>query len=622
MNIRNIKIINKLLFAIIPLLIIMPIIVLYTFYNHSAEGLNSAMLDKAKNKSHLIQKLIKEYQVRAIEIASVFAYSDEIKKAYYLKDENKGRQLLDKIISPKVESIKRNSNIDNFRLHFHKAPAKSFLRQWNKTGGDDLSSFRFTLLHVYKTKKPLMAIEIGKGGFAIRGIVPILDQNKYLGSVEFFFEPFDIIPFLTDGKDVGIKRDTGVILLVSEDEIKQLSFKEEIKKYFSGRIGSMMISKKSEKWIEPKTMLKIDSINKVIESSKIQIDQNDNIFASYIPISDFSKKIVGLMVIIDDVSNENKKSKKTLIDTISYLMIIEIIIIVFIIFSIRIIISDPIQDIIIKIREIISDKDDEDSKNSHHNDEVQELNYYLKILENAIQKEKEFNQLKSEFTTNVNHELKTPLTSIIMTVKFIKKRIETLDKEQLSQRIDRIDISSKKLHELVNEILNLSRLDKNQIDCQIEDINIKQLVEDLEETYTDLFYEKGLDWKIDISEELTVQTDYNHVYMIINNLLSNSLKFSDEGFVELKITKNTDNFIIQVEDSGVGIPADKRESIFERFFQLGNIDNKAPGTGIGLHMVKRLTEKHGGKVEVSGDFTKGAIFKVIIPLKSKWHDNN
>lgn len=241
-----------------------------------------------------------------------------------------------------------------------------------------------------------------------------------------------------------------------------------------------------------------------------------------------------------------------------------------------------------------------------------------KELEVAIEREKELAQLKDEFTTNVNHELKTPLTSILMTTQYLLKRIDNLDKNKIEERIKRIYHSGKSLLQLVNEILDLAKFNSNNLNCTIDRMCIRDLFQDLKKNFRDLFEGKGLEYKIKIEDDIYIENDYTHLLKIMNNLLSNAYKFTEKGYVSLEAEQDDQFVYLKVQDTGQGIDEKNFTKMFERYQQLGSAENKAPGTGIGLHLVKKLSEKHGGRVEVESELDKGSTFTVILPLVSKW----
>ncbi len=174
---------------------------------------------KIEDKSKLIDDLLIEFENKGIQLATSFAHMPEVKKSYLYENKEEGALYLKSVVSPIIEEIKQNLNLENLKVHFHKAPATSFLREWKDARHDDLSWFRFTVLEVHKTKKSLKAIELGKGGFAIRGLVPIFNEDEYIGSVEVFFEPFDILPLM-----ISDKMTEGVVLLVDQESAKKSIF--------------------------------------------------------------------------------------------------------------------------------------------------------------------------------------------------------------------------------------------------------------------------------------------------------------------------------------------------------------------------------------------------------------
>lgn len=257
---------------------------------------------------------------------------------------------------------------------------------------------------------------------------------------------------------------------------------------------------------------------------------------------------------------------------------------------------------------------------------VVEMSQNLKLanskLSNIVEEERKIAKIKDEFTDNISHELKTPLTSIMMSTQYIMKRIDSLSKEKIEERIKRIDFSSKKLLQLIEEILELSKLDSGNYDCQIVDVHLYQILNELSQQYQELIESKGIYLNMEIDQSIKFKNDSNHIYKIINNLLSNACKFTEKGGIDLIVQLDGDHILITVQDSGCGIEEDNFDLIFDRYMQVDRYKNERPGTGIGLNFVKILVEKHGGIIELESIPGKGSQFKITLPRISHWNSIN
>ncbi len=239
-------------------------------------------------------------------------------------------------------------------------------------------------------------------------------------------------------------------------------------------------------------------------------------------------------------------------------------------------------------------------------------------LQNLVDKEQELSRMKDEFTGNINHELKTPLTSIMMTIDYLQSKLEQLCKDKIRDKLTRLNKASIKLLNLVNELLDFSRMEAGKLDCQLSRICLFDILDTIRDSFDDICRQRGLQLSLVCPKDITVNMDYNHLYKIINNLIHNACKFSHQGKIDINAFLNNDFVDISITDTGCGISQDHFQLIFSRFKQVYSQERKTPGTGIGLHMVKELTEKHGGNVLVNSKIGKGSIFTIQLPVCSQW----
>jgi methyl-accepting chemotaxis protein len=244
----------------------------------------------------LVEDLIDQLQQEALQVSTVIASLEQVKSAYRLDDEAAGREALSEEMDQLAGSLGSVRNLEQYRIHFHKPPAVSFYRTWTDRAGDDLSSFRNTVLEVRRTQEPLQAIELGRGGFVIRGIAPILDEGAYLGSVEVYFQPTEIVPFLSS------QLRTGVVLLVNRNAAENLFFEEDLEQYFLGSLGDSLVSAVTEEWIEPESMIDLELVDQARQSARTALDQSGVFYEAYIPLRDFSGEVQGHLVSIIDTS--------------------------------------------------------------------------------------------------------------------------------------------------------------------------------------------------------------------------------------------------------------------------------------------------------------------------------
>lgn len=266
--------------------------------------------------------------------------------------------------------------------------------------------------------------------------------------------------------------------------------------------------------------------------------------------------------------------------------------------------------------------------------EEQKSDIYNKneILNKAQQElEKKANELeitskyKSEFLANMSHELRTPLNSILVLSQMLSSRQKNSNMtEKEIEYANTIYSSGSDLLELINDILDLSKIEAGKVDLIFENMNLNDFVNNIKCNFNPIATNKGLDFIVEIDSELPVfiYTDVMKVQQIIRNLLSNAFKFTEKGQVKLKFDRTKEcedsgfnkEISISVIDTGIGIPKDKVDVIFEAFKQVdGTTSRKYGGTGLGLSISRELSKLLGGKLIVNSDEGKGSVFTLIMP---------
>ena len=245
-----------------------------------------------------------------------------------------------------------------------------------------------------------------------------------------------------------------------------------------------------------------------------------------------------------------------------------------------------------------------------------------KKLEEAIHLE----SIRNEFFGNISHEFKTPLNIILGIVQLIDKNIEldNISKENLIRHVDIMKQNSYRLLRLVNNLIDISRIDIGYYNLQPSNYNIVKVIEDITLSIAEYVKHKKINliFNTDV-EEITLACDPDKIERVMLNLLSNAIKYTDDnGDIYVSLNKVNEDVVVSVKDSGVGIPNDKLELIFDRFGQANDIlSRRCEGSGIGLSIVKSIVEMHGGKIEVFSEIGKGSEFVFNIPIKILEEEN-
>nr|WP_321484696.1 ATP-binding protein [uncultured Draconibacterium sp.] len=244
---------------------------------------------------------------------------------------------------------------------------------------------------------------------------------------------------------------------------------------------------------------------------------------------------------------------------------------------------------------------------------------YQKVLKKAKTHAENLARTKELFVATVSHEMRTPVNAIYgLSEQLLQKQHDEKTQEDLKVIFD----STKHLTELVNDTFDFSRLEKQNIQLAPVHFSLKDLLRKIELYNKPSAEAKNISFRIENTQEndLVLFGDEGRLKQILNNLITNALKFTDEGEVKLAVTDKEQNKQIQlnfeISDTGIGIPKESQDKIFDDFVQLDtDINKKAGGTGLGLYIVKKLVDLLGGKISVESEVNKGTRFLVSIPLQ-------
>ena len=234
----------------------------------------------------------------------------------------------------------------------------------------------------------------------------------------------------------------------------------------------------------------------------------------------------------------------------------------------------------------------------------------------------EMDQLKTEFFANVSHELRTPLNVILTTIQtlnlFASVNLSGEDSKKIARYIKIMQQNCFRLLRLINNLIDITKIDSGFFELHLQNCNIISVVEEITMSVADYVENKGLQLLFDTEiEEKIIACDPDKIERIILNLLSNAVKFTKPGGqISVTITERESTIAISVKDTGIGIPSDKLNIIFERFRQVNKtLTRDHEGSGIGLSLVKSLVEMHEGKIELFSEYGRGSEFIIELPVK-------
>lgn len=247
-----------------------------------------------------------------------------------------------------------------------------------------------------------------------------------------------------------------------------------------------------------------------------------------------------------------------------------------------------------------------------HSDITRKKLAETKLLE-ALNKEKELNDMKSRFVSTSSHEFRTPLSSILLTTESLISYRSKMNDEQMEHRLIRIKDQAMHLSSIVENILQLSKLQDGKLSCNLEPVELISFSRNLINVFND---DEKLHQSITFNttdEEISINADKRLLRQIFNNLISNAIKYSPENTkIEVDIKKIDKSVFIIVSDNGIGISREDQKHLFSPFFRASNASNIS-GNGLGLSIVKESVLLHKGKISVSSNLAQGTTFTIVLP---------
>lgn len=235
------------------------------------------------------------------------------------------------------------------------------------------------------------------------------------------------------------------------------------------------------------------------------------------------------------------------------------------------------------------------------------------ILFTDVSQVKEIEKMQKQFFSDISHELKTPMSAIIGSVEILKKE-GIQNKETFDEFMGILLKESYRMQNIIEDILELSRLEQPRVVLSPKLIDVNLLIKDTVELFEPLAKDKQLSliYQTKISHDLML--DDTIIKTVLNNLVSNAIKYSNSGVISIKAYDDDQNLMIKVQDEGIGISKTDIPLIFDRFFQVDRSRSKKLGAGLGLSIVKRMVELNNGTIEVESELGIGSTFSITLPI--------
>lgn len=250
---------------------------------------------------------------------------------------------------------------------------------------------------------------------------------------------------------------------------------------------------------------------------------------------------------------------------------------------------------------------------SMNNENYQILEQQITSLKEKLDKVESVSQAKSNFIAQVSHEFRTPLNGIMGMARILSETSLDLEQTEYVQRLIR---ASEMFASLLNNILDLSQIENGQLALEPQPFNLRNLIEDTIEMMHSIAAEKQIMLLARFAKNLPLQVigDSVKLQQIIVNLMSNALKFTDQGHVLIEVSQEKDAYVFSIQDSGIGIAQEDHHRVFDKFTQIKKSSRTKGGKGLGLAIVKQLVTLMKGSITLESEVGKGSTFRVYIPL--------
>jgi signal transduction histidine kinase len=346
--------------------------------------------------------------------------------------------------------------------------------------------------------------------------------------------------------------------------------------------------------------------------SKSYTKKNENIVRIITPIKDEKKdQIDGAIILIssyEDIDN-SVKSQKSIAFLIIFILLILILLLSYYFSGL---ITKPFKKLLITINKITDGNIDEkiDIKGNY---EIEEIGTAFNHMTDKLQ---QIDESRKQFVANVSHELKTPLSSVKVLADSLLIQPDA-PKELYQEFFEDINEEIQRETTIINDLLTLVTLDKNENELNISETNLNLLIESILKRLKPLADIKGIEMIFESYREVIAEIDDTKISLALTNLIENAIKYNKEnGWIKVKLNSNHKNAHIVIMDSGIGIPKESIDKIFQRFYRVDKTRSRETGgTGLGLSITHQAILMHQGYIRCNSKINSGTTFKVSLPLK-------
>ncbi len=395
-----------------------------------------------------------------------------------------------------------------------------------------------------------------------------------------------------------------------ESELTQVS------DFYGGRImivdSNFLVLRDTYGLEEGKTLIVKEAIECLTESDAERIvNQESEHIEIFIPIESSSKKgMLGVVVMTFSMTNIDKlfSELSSIGSTIVFLVSI-LLFLIAIMYSKRLV--SPLNLICATIHRI-ADGDLERTVDLHGCKEIEDVSGAFNEMTGVLHNLEDSRQ---EFVSNVSHELKTPITSMKVLADSLMMQ-EEAPVELYKEFMGDINNELERLNHIINDLLVLVKMDKNAVVLQVEEVNINEFIEDILKRLRPIAIQRNIDIVFESFRPVTAQIDSTKMSMAVTNIIENAIKYNyDDGWVRVSLNADHKYFYLKVSDSGVGIPEELQDQIFERFYRVDKARSRETGgNGLGLSIARNAILLHRGSIKVHSVPQQGTTFNIRIPL--------
>lgn len=398
----------------------------------STQRLEQQIESVAEQKSELLDSIVDELTEKAIQVALLVSRLESVQAAYAAPAPEEGREILRNSAVPVAEELAELLGREEFRIHFHLSPATSFFRTWTDRAGDDLAGFRNTILEVERTRTPLRAVELGRGGLVLRGIVPIVQSDELLGTLEVYYDATEIAPYLDAGSG-----DTGIVVLVDGDQAASLFFEEDLDSLFGGRVGDSLISAITAEWIDPQALLDPAVLEQTKVSREPAVEASGSYGIAYVPVTDFAGVVSGHFAIVVDQTSVVQAEQSNRLVLFAVLLVSAVASVLLTVVFVRVTVSKPVDQVSEVLAEIAAGGGDLTRRlGISRRDEVGTLgghfDRFIETLQQLVRGIKESTHTLSETGDQLEREMQTTAEAVDSIVGQVDELFRRVDQQNQS----------------------------------------------------------------------------------------------------------------------------------------------------------------------------------------------